>query len=144
MGYYIFAERILVQGPLVLDSSFNQMTSIVAPGLPWILSIILFAGGGWLSIFVVNSFVSTFICILIFYLATQIFNKRTGLFASIWSVFFFSYVRHIPSAGKSIWMTLLILLIILTLIQVLKERKMAFFKILIFSFLFTTYHFHST
>ena len=137
MGYYIFAERILVQGPLVLDSSFNQMTSIVAPGLPWILSIILFAGGGWLSIFVVNSFVSTFICILIFYLATQIFNKRTGLFASIWSVFFFSYVRHIPSAGKSIWMTLLILLIILTLIQVLKERKMAFFKILIFSFLFT-------
>ena len=54
MGYYIFAERILVQGPLVLDSAFDQMTSIVAPGLPWILSIILFFGGGWLSIFIVN------------------------------------------------------------------------------------------
>ena len=137
MGYYSFAESIIKQGPLVLNSSFDQLTSIFGPGLPWILSLILLLGGGWLTIFVINSIIGAINCILIFFLGEMIFDKRLGLLASIWSIIFMSYVRYIPSAGKSIWMTFLMLLIIIFIWRLFKEEKKYIYYLIALSFFYT-------
>ncbi len=123
LAYMNFAENILEQGPMVLDTHKLDITAqVVGPGLPWLMAMFKkIFGDGWLMIFLVNAIISSVICILIFLLARIIFDYTVGLWASLWSVIYVLFLKYIPTAGKEIWMTFLFTLVVLFVIK--NEKK---------------------
>jgi 4-amino-4-deoxy-L-arabinose transferase-like glycosyltransferase len=133
--YIGFAENILSQGIFVPDVS--RISALSGPGFPAILAIMfLIFGKTYIPIIILNALVSSFLCILIYFLGKEIFNHTVGILASVWSIFYVLFIRYIPQVLKENWVSFLFVLIILLLFKNFKRDKINL-RLFLFSLLFT-------
>jgi 4-amino-4-deoxy-L-arabinose transferase-like glycosyltransferase len=123
--YKHFGQEILNQGPFVTDlESLGPCAGAAGPGIGLILSIIYFLFGiNWLPVFIVNSILGAFICVLIYFLGKQLANTETGIISSLYSTIYILFIRSTPTGGKEIWMTFFVVIILLLLIPSLKADR---------------------
>ena len=140
--YYQFANQVIAQGVLFSDTSFSEMADYLGPGLPWInaLTIYIF-GNGWVPIFFVTTLVSALITFFTFKVAIKVTNKPAALLAGLWSCCYLFYFKFSPTAGKDIWLSFFMILIIYFLITLFVERNFTYLKLVFFSFIYA-YSFH--
>ena len=109
LAYMNFAENVIEQGPFVLDiQQLDPSAKVVGPGIAWIMSIVmLIFGHNWLPIFILNVFISSLTCVLIYLFALELFNKKVAIISLIWCVFYISFIKYVPTSGKEIWIIFL-------------------------------------
>ncbi len=101
-AYIKFAEEMLKQGVFVPDiSGLTKTQSGITPFFPFLiyLSYKLF-GFNSLPLIVMNTFLSSSITVLIYYIGLYAFNNTVGLLSSIWSVIYVNSIRWVPSLLK--------------------------------------------
>jgi len=132
--YIEYAEHILDQGIFVPDIS--NLSAHSGPGFPIVIAFMfLIFGKSYIPLVILNALVSSSLCILIFYLGKELFDKNVGLFASIWGIFYVLHIRYIPRILKEVWVAFLFALIIFIFIKITKQNKITK-KFILFSLLF--------
>ena len=158
--YISYGEQIIEQGIFVPDiSKLFSNSHLVGPGFPLIIAAMFkIFGESYLPVIVLNAIVSSFICILVFYIGKEVFDRNVGLISAVWSIFYVNFIVYIPSVLKEVWLAFLFPLIIYLFILETKrneiscknillpvtyaflihmdERFFTFFPVLIISFLF--------
>lgn len=123
-AYMHYAENVIEQGPLVLDYQKLGFIHCVGPGLPWLMALMMkIFGKGWFSLFILNAFIGSFTCILVYFLGKEIFNKRVGIWAALWSTIYVLFIKYVATSGKEIWMTFLFTSIVLLIIKLSKKEN---------------------
>jgi len=136
--YDSIAREMLKQGIWLSDiSNFDWRQVAIGPVFPFIIYICykLF-GTNYFIPMIANAVASASLTIVIYYIATIVFNKKIALFSSIWSLFYVYYIRWVPSLLKENWVQLFFALSILFLFQVLISKDFLIYLILL-SLLFT-------
>ena len=137
--YYEYAEQILEQNIFVLniDKFEYPTTHHVGPGIPWILSGIFYLiFKNWLLVFIVNSIVSTFFCWLIYRFAKRIFGYKYAIVSLVISTFYVLYLKVIPTSGKEVYISLLLLSVIYAISELFFTKKV-YKQVVIISLIFT-------
>ena len=136
-GYFNYALDIIEQGPWVPDveNLRDNRSNYLAPGLPLILSLpIIIFGKTWLPIFIINALLSALLSVLIFIISNLLFDKRIALISASWSIIYISYIRYVPTGGKELWITLLLLITVLFLIKLLSYYNIKYLLVIILAF----------
>lgn len=139
--YYHMAIEMSEQGKLFYTTD-DPAYDIVGPGLVWIngLTIIMF-GDNWLGIFIISAIASGLIVFFTYKTARLILDEDSALLAGIWSCVYLFYIMFSARAGKDIWMsTLMIVLLYLLLVQV-PQLKVNYPLFILFTFIFV-FSFH--
>jgi len=150
--YINYAKNIISQGIFVPDiEKLNKgmstpdglrgtNASFVGPGFPLIIAFVFkIFGENYLSLLVLivlNALVSSLLCVLIFYIGRELFNEQVGLFASIWSIFYISFIRYSPTLYKENWIVFLFPLIIFLFLKETKRKKISLYSLILFSILY--------
>ncbi|MCK4235767.1 MAG: hypothetical protein KAX38_01525 [Candidatus Krumholzibacteria bacterium] len=138
--YLSYARNVLEQGIFVPDiSKLPGICHLVGPAFPIIVAgtFAIFGEHYWPT-FLLNSIVSSLICIFLFYFGKSLFYKKVGLLCAGWSIFYVLYIWFIPRILKEVWLALLFPLFIYLFIaesQRLKISIKSLLHILLFSFL---------
>jgi 4-amino-4-deoxy-L-arabinose transferase-like glycosyltransferase len=136
-AYMHFAQCVATNGPWVTD--LNQLGSyaqVVGPGIGWIDGLIVFLGGGWLTIFVINSIIGGLTCVLVYLIGRNVFNsEKTGMIAALIACIYPLFFRYVPTAGKEVWIAFFLNLCFLLIYLIAKRQRNIWF-LLIFSFVY--------
>ncbi len=125
MAFWRFATSIIEQGFWPTEIiNYMKPDAVLGPGLPYCIAILrsLF-GDSWLVIFGVNAILGSLTVVLIFLLASRLFNPAVGLLSGFWACIYPLYVLYVPRAGKEIWAVFLFLMLIYCLIRFRDETK---------------------
>ncbi|HLP58521.1 MAG TPA: glycosyltransferase family 39 protein [Candidatus Deferrimicrobium sp.] len=145
--YINYAKNIIDQGIFVpditkLDKEMETPyglrggeASLVGPGYPLVIAAIFALFGenniSFTVLIILNAILSALLCVLIFYIGKELFNEKVGLWAAIWSIFYISYIKYIPSLYKDTWITLFFPLLIYLFIKETKRNKVSLSLILL-------------
>jgi len=139
--YFHMAKQMSEQGTLFYTTDQPEY-DIVGPGLVWINGLtITILGENWLGIFIISAIASGLITLLTYKVACLIANKESALLAGIWSCFYLFYIMFTPTAGKDIWMALLMILLVYLLIILSHKVKFNYFLFILFTLIFV-FSFH--
>lgn len=125
IAYMNLADQMIKQGIFVTDlENLGLYSSVVGPGIGWLLiPVILLFGTNWLPVFITTAIISSIIPALIYRLSKLLVSQNAAFLAGTWSVFYMPFVKYTLSAGKDIWMTLLLILLILSLFRLKKNPR---------------------
>ena len=137
-AYMNIAENLLQQGFWLSDlEMLGSYSGVVGPGIGWILyPVVAIFGSNWLAVFIYVAVGSAFIPVLIYKLAGFLYNQRVALFAAFMGIIYVPFIRYTLSAGKDIWMTLFLLLVVYVLLRQ-KNKWNGFLYFLLIGFLYT-------
>jgi len=134
--YIQYAELMLKQGIFVPDTS--QLSASSGPAFPLVVATMFFIfGKNYLPVIILNAIISALLCVVIYALGKELFNRKVGLWASAWSVFYILFIRYIPRVLKENWLSFLFPLIIFLFIKETKREKKYIYFILFYSILYT-------
>tara|TARA_B100000315_G_scaffold259516_1_gene315887 strand:+ start:6245 stop:7567 length:1323 start_codon:yes stop_codon:yes gene_type:complete len=104
--YISYATAILNHGIWLSDISLIQSdAAIISPGFPLILAGIFYIfGQSYITVFLINSIISSIMVLILFGIGKELFNTRVGLMASSWSSFYILFIYYIPTCLKEIWL----------------------------------------
>jgi 4-amino-4-deoxy-L-arabinose transferase-like glycosyltransferase len=121
-----YAKTILSKGFIheISDFKFKSAESIFAPVVPIVLAIktIIF-GENWVPIYILNSILGAFSCLLIYLIASKYFSQKVSVFAFLWAAFYPSFIRYIGTAGNEPWLVFLFALTFLFAIKTIEAKK---------------------
>jgi len=135
--YYNVAKEILSQGIFLPDiEKLKNLWAVDAPpGLPFLISMIITIYDNWLIIFIVNSVVNVLTCILIFIISNKLFNRKIAYISLVCSSLYILFMKYIPTAGKEIWLSFLLIVLLTLLLEIRRNKKK--YLIFVFSLVFT-------
>lgn len=131
--YISFARNINSQGIFVPDiSKLYSNSHLNGPGFPAIIALFfkIFGETYW-PIIIFNAILSALIPILIYYLGKICFNKKVGLWAAMWGIFFVSHFYKVHHVLREILNNFIFLSLIILFIKVLNEKKISYKTILL-------------
>lgn len=139
LAYMNMTQNIIEQGFWLTNlESLGSYSGAVGPGIGWILlPVVAVFGANWLAVFIYVAIGSALISVLIYKIALFLYNKRIALFASIYSIFFISFMKYTISSGKDIWMTLLFLFTIYLIIRLDEKSKRFVLYTVLSAFIYT-------
>jgi len=137
--YISYAEKIIKEGIFFTDLNgfYDETSHQVGPGFPLIVASVFFLfGKNYLAFIILNAIFSSLITLLIYLIAKEFFNKRVAIFSSIWSIFYFPFIRYTANVLKENFLIFFVVLILYYFLHyVIKKSKTIHF--IIFAFLYS-------
>lgn len=136
LAYMNLAVNMVKHGLFILHTEELCLTAkIVGPGIGWLIFPVIYAfGENWLALFIYTAFISSFIPAFIYLLAKTIYTHRIAVFAAFWGIVYILFLKYTLTAGKDIWMTLLLLISIYISVKQINKTKYIF-QVILLSFI---------
>lgn len=114
LAYMNLAIQLGEQGFWLTNlQQLGTYSSIIGPGIGWfIFPVVSLFHGSWLALFIYTALIGSLIPVVTYKLALLLFDKRIALISGLWASLYFLHIKYTLSAGKDLWMTLLLLTII--------------------------------
>lgn len=121
--YISYANNIISQGIFVPDiSRLPPYSHFIGPGYPLVVAgLFSLFGENYMAVIIMNAIASTGICILIYLLGREIFDRKIALYAAAWSVIYVLFIWRIPRVLKDTWTIFLFTLFIYILVMETKR-----------------------
>lgn len=119
----------------------HKTTHLIGPGYPLILaSLFSIFGENYLFPIILNALLNTLLCLFIFLISIEHFNKKIAFFSLLWTTFYIYLFRFVPFLLKE---TLVFTLFIGTIYFLLKSRLHKNWIYVIITGFFFTYLIHT-
>ena len=125
--YILFAKNIISQGIFVPDISILPSNiHMTPPGYPLLIAFFfnIFGETFWPIIFF-NALLSASMPILIYYLGKICFNKKVGLWAAFWAIFYINHFFTLHYILREVVNSFMFLVLIIFFIKALEEIKIS-------------------
>lgn len=134
--YYELAQEVIKQGRFIYDTS-DSYSNVVGPVIIWInaLTMLVF-GKNYLGLYIVTSLGTALVTFFTYKTARLFLDKRTSLFAGVWSMMYLFYFYYTPDPGKDIWMAFFMIYLIYLLIKLFVKQIFTYRKFLLFILMF--------
>ena len=134
--YYELAQEIIAQGRIFYDTS-HPYYDVVGPVLPWINAVtMLIFGKNYLGLYLVTSLASALITYFTYKTSRLLLDKRTSLFAGLWSMFYLFYFYFSPNPGKDIWMAMFMIVLIYLILKLFICEEFSYSRFILFIVLY--------
>ena len=110
-AYMELALNMVSHGPMVFNTTeLSPTASVIGPGIGWLLMpVVSIFGQNWPAVFIYTAVISSFIPVFVYLIAKRIYDKRIAVLAAFWSILYILFLKYTLTAGKDLWMTLLLL-----------------------------------
>lgn len=132
-AYFHFGSEVLKQGVFVNDlQSLGTTASVIGPGIGWLLAAeFLIVGNNYLNIFILNSILSTLLVLSVLLILKNInCSKNIIYITSLICCLYPYYIMNVPTAGKEIWLYLMLSILTLLIIRILNNNQRLIYFIL--------------
>lgn len=135
--YIQFAGQLIENNYFPLES--EKIDAHAGPGYPLLVAFNfqLFGYNNYYALIILNAVLSALITILIYFIGKTAFSEKVAILASIWSIFYISFIRYVPRIIKENLNVFLFTLILLLFIHLIMEKRNKKSSIIWFSILFS-------